>query len=158
MLMAISQFIKALFMITLTCTLQIVWSTVSRQPVVDQSQPISNQFSNLYPINRPQVTDRSPIFSDSCRRLVADFDLQLKNAVLIAQWLHWSQLYFSRKAVADRLQYMCDRGLAPPTPDCQTTTRPHTATSQRITGPTTNQHPSRRPTSCKPWEQQQLKQ
>ena len=29
---------------------------------------------------------------------------------LIAQWLHWLQLFFSRKAVADRLQYMCDRG------------------------------------------------
>ena len=26
---------------------------------------------------------------------------------LIAQWLHWLQLIFSRKAVADRLQYMC---------------------------------------------------
>ena len=31
---------------------------------------------------------------------------------LIAQWLHWLQLFFSRKAVADRLQYMCDRGLS----------------------------------------------
>ena len=30
---------------------------------------------------------------------------------LVAQWLHWLQLFFSRKAVADRLQYMCDRGL-----------------------------------------------
>ena len=36
-------------------------------------------------------------------------DLQPKNAVLITQWLHWLQLFFSRKAVADRLQYMCDR-------------------------------------------------
>ena len=31
---------------------------------------------------------------------------------LIAQWLHWLQLFFSRKAVADRLQYMCDWGLS----------------------------------------------
>ena len=31
---------------------------------------------------------------------------------LIAQWLHWLQLFFSRKAVADRLQYMCDRGVS----------------------------------------------
>ena len=29
---------------------------------------------------------------------------------LIAQWLHWLQLFFSRKAVADRLQYMYDWG------------------------------------------------
>ena len=35
---------------------------------------------------------------------------------LIAQWLHWLQLFFSRKAVADRLQYMCDRGLSAPAP------------------------------------------
>ena len=33
---------------------------------------------------------------------------------LIAQWLHWLQLFFSRKAVADRLQYMCDRGFTQP--------------------------------------------
>ena len=35
---------------------------------------------------------------------------------LIAQWLHWLQLFFSRKAataaVADRLQYMCDWGFS----------------------------------------------
>ena len=28
--------------------------------------------------------------------------------------LHWLQLFFSRKAVADRLQYMCDRGFTQP--------------------------------------------
>ena len=31
---------------------------------------------------------------------------------LIAQWFHWLQLFFSRKAVADSLQYMCDRGFS----------------------------------------------
>ena len=97
----------------ITPTQQIVWSVVShqpiadlsptiRQPVADQSQPISNQLA----INRPPVADWSPIV-----RVVADqspIDLQLKNAVLIA---HCLQLFFSRKAVADRLQYMCDQGL-----------------------------------------------
>ena len=86
-------------------------SPTSRQRVADQSQPISNQLA----INRPPVDDRSPT---GCRFLgivVADqspIDLQPKNAVLIAQWLHWLQLFFSCKAVADRLQYMCDRGLS----------------------------------------------
>ena len=29
---------------------------------------------------------------------------------LITQWLRWLELFFSHKAVADRLQYICDRG------------------------------------------------
>ena len=112
--------IKALFMIT--PTMQIVWSIVSRQPiadlsptsrqpVADQSQPISNQLL----INRPPVADRSPTGRRCLGIVVADqspIDLQPKKMqFLIAQWLHWLQLFFSRKAVADRLQYMCDRGL-----------------------------------------------
>ena len=31
-------------------------------------------------------------------------------AVLIARWLYWLQLIFGRKAVGDRLHFMCDRG------------------------------------------------
>ena len=46
------------------------------------------------------VADQSPI------------DLQPKNAVFDRTELHWLQLFFSRKAVADRLQYMCDRGFS----------------------------------------------
>ena len=38
-------------------------------------------------------------------------DLQPKNAVFDHTVVDWLQLFFSRKAVADRLQYMCDRGL-----------------------------------------------
>ena len=44
-------------------------SPTSRQPVADQSQPISNQLA----INCPPVADWSPIFRDSCRRSVADW-------------------------------------------------------------------------------------
>ena len=103
----------------ITPTQQIVWSIVSRQPiadlsptsrqpVADQSQPISNQLA----INRPPVADLSPTgrrFLDRCRRPVADCNRKMQ--FLIAQWLHWLQLFLSRKAVSERLQYMCDRGL-----------------------------------------------
>ena len=90
MLMAILyQFIKALFMIT--PTQQIVCSIISRQlivdlsptsrqPVADQSQPISNQLA----VNRPPVADRSPTGRRCLGIVVADqslIDLQLKNAV-----------------------------------------------------------------------------
>ena len=64
-------------------------------------------------INRPPVADRLTTGRRFLGIVVADqspIDLQLKNAVLIAQWLRWLQMFFSRKAVADRLQYMCDRG------------------------------------------------
>ena len=78
---------------------QIVWSIVSRRPIADLSptsrQPIATHFQS--------VGNQSP----TSRRPVAH---QSPNAILIAQRLHWLQLFFSRKAVADRLQYMCDRG------------------------------------------------
>ena len=64
----------------ITPTQQIAWSIVSRQPiadlsptsrqpVADQSQPISNQLA----INRSPVADWSPMLRDSCRRPVADW-------------------------------------------------------------------------------------
>ena len=99
----------------ITPTQQIVWSIVSRQPiadlsptsrqpVADQSQPISNQLA----INRPSVADRSPIFKDSCHRPVADWSATEKMVAVVAV-VALVAAVFSRKAVADRLQYMCDR-------------------------------------------------
>ena len=95
--------------IMITPTQQIVWSMVSRQPIADLSptsrQPVADQLqpiSNQLAINLPPVADRS----STGRRFLGN----RKNAVLIAQWLHWLQLFFSRKADADRLLYMCDRG------------------------------------------------
>ena len=103
-----------------TPTQQIVWSMVSRQPiadlsptsrqpVADQSQPISNQLA----INRPPVAD----WSSTGRRLlgivVADqssIDLQSKQCSFDRTVVALVAAVFSRKAVADRLQYMCDRG------------------------------------------------
>ena len=72
-------------------TQQIVWSIVSRQPiadlsptsrqpVADQSQPISNQLA----INRPPVADRSQTGRRCLGIVVADqspMDLQPKNSV-----------------------------------------------------------------------------
>ena len=55
-------------------------SPTSRQPVADQSQPISNQLA----INRPPVADRSPTGRQFLGIVVADqspIDLQPKNAV-----------------------------------------------------------------------------
>ena len=55
-------------------------SPTSRQPVDDQSQPISNQLA----INRPPVADRSPNGRRFLGIVVADqspIDLQPKNAV-----------------------------------------------------------------------------
>ena len=62
-------------------------SPTSRQPVDDQSQPISNQLA----INRPPVADRSPTGRRFLGIVVANqspIDLQPKNAV------------FDRKVVA----------------------------------------------------------
>ena len=100
----------------ITHTQQIVWSIVSCQPsadlsptsrqsIADQSQPISNQLA----INCQPVADWSPIFRDSFASQ-SPIDLQPKNEGLITKWLHWLQLFFSCKAVTDRLQYMCDWG------------------------------------------------
>ena len=104
----------------ITSTQQIVWSIVSRQPiadlsatnrqpVADQSQPISNQFA----IDRPLVADRSPTGRRCLGVVVADqspIDLQPKNAVFDRTVVALVAAVFSRKAVANRLQYMCDRG------------------------------------------------
>ena len=70
---------------------QIVWSIVSRrpiadlsptsrQPVADQSQPLSNQLA----INRPPVADQSPIFRDSCRRPVTKCNFDGTAIALVA--------------------------------------------------------------------------
>ena len=75
----------------ITTKKQIVWSIVSRQPIADlsptsrqpvteQSQPISNQLA----INRPPVADRSPTSRRCLGIVVADqspIDMQPKNAV-----------------------------------------------------------------------------
>ena len=71
----------------LTLTQQIVWSIsvanpspTGRQPVADQSQPISNQLA----INRPPVADLSPTGRWCLGIVAADqspIDLQPKNAV-----------------------------------------------------------------------------
>ena len=66
---------------------------------------------NPFPISRQSIADWALNFRDSCRRQVTDWSATEKNAVLIAQWLHWLQLFFSRKAVTYRSQYMCDWGL-----------------------------------------------
>ena len=55
-------------------------SPTSRQPVADQSQPISNQLA----INRPPVADQSPTGRRFLEIVVADqspIDLQRKNAI-----------------------------------------------------------------------------
>ena len=104
----------------ITPTHQIVWSIgsrqpiadlspTSRQPVADQSQPISNQLA----INRPPVADRSPTDRRFLGIVVADqspIDLQPKNCSFDRTVLALVATDFSRKAVADSLQYMCDRG------------------------------------------------
>ena len=41
---------------------------------------------------------------------ISPIDLQPKNAVLDRTVIALVAVVFSRKAVADRLQYMCDRG------------------------------------------------
>ena len=95
-------------------------SGTSRQPVADQSQHISNQSA----INRQQVANQSPTDrrflwtvlahqSQPGPQLVVDdwlpIDLQLK------RWRFWSHggslvaADFGHKAVADRLQFICDR-------------------------------------------------
>ena len=84
-------------------------SPTSRQPVADQSQPISNQLA----INRPPVADRSPTGRQILGIVVADqspIDLQPKNCSFDRTVLALFATVFSRKAVADRLQYICDRG------------------------------------------------
>ena len=93
----IKQFIKALFMIT--HTQQIVCLIVSRQLIADLSstscRPIATHFQsvgNQSPTSRRPVLDWSPTFRDSCRRPVR-LICNRKNAVLIAQWLHWLQLF-----------------------------------------------------------------
>ena len=119
MLMAIlKRFIKALFMIT--PIQQIIWSIVSRQPiadlsptsrqpVADQSQPISNQLA----INRQPVADRPSTGRRLLGIIVADqspIDLQPKKCIFDRTVVALVAAVFSRKVVADRLQYMCDRG------------------------------------------------
>ena len=85
-------------------------SPTSRQPVADQSHPISNQLA----MKRPSVGDRSPTGRRFLGIVVADqspIDLQPKNAVFDRTVVALVAAVFSRKEVADRLQYMCDRGL-----------------------------------------------
>ena len=84
--------------------------STSRQPVADQSQPISNQLA----INRPPVADRSSTGRRLLGIVVADqspIDLQPKKCSFDRTVVALVAADFSRKAVADRLQYMCDRGL-----------------------------------------------
>ena len=97
----------------ITHTQQIVWSIVSRQPIADLSQtsrqPVADQsqrISNQLVINRPPVADRSPIFRKSCRQPVADWSAISFDRTVVALVAD----VFSHKAVADKLQYMCDRG------------------------------------------------
>ena len=96
-----------------------------RQPIVNQS-PTNHRPSQ---INRQPVVTQSPTgrrlvanfhgqFWSTSRQLVGDLsptDCQLicewKMTVLVAQRLHWYQMFFGRKAVADRSQHMCDLGL-----------------------------------------------
>ena len=101
-------------------TQQIVWSIVSRlpitdlsptsrQPVADQSQPISNQLA----INRPPVANRSSTGRRLLGIVVADqspIDLQPKKCSFDRTVVALVAVVFNRKAVAYRLQYMCDRG------------------------------------------------
>ena len=114
--------IKALFMIAPTqqivCSIvsrQLIadLSSTSRQPVADQSQPISNQLA----INRPPVADRSSTGRRLLGIVVADqspINLQPKKCSFDLAPVALVAAVFSRKAVADRLQYMCDRGLSEP--------------------------------------------
>ena len=105
--------------------------TVANSPPTCR-RPVANQLPtnpNPFPISWQSIADLSPTGRRFLGIVVADqsrIALQPKNAdflqsktnaqdtvanqFLIAQWLHWLQLFFSRKAVADRLQYMCDRG------------------------------------------------
>ena len=86
-------------------------SSTSRQPVADQSQPISNQLT----INRPPVADRSSTGRRLLGIVVADqspIDLQPKKCSFDRALVALVAAVFSCKAVADRLQYMCDRGLS----------------------------------------------
>ena len=82
-------------------------SPTFRRPVAKQLPTNRNPF----PISWQSIAHQSPTGRRFLEIDVADqtpIDLQPK---LIVQWLHWLQLLFSRKAVADRLQYMGDRGL-----------------------------------------------
>ena len=101
-------------------TQQIVWSIVRRQlivdlsstshqPVADQSQPISNQLA----INRPPVANRSSTGRRLLGIVVADQSpivLQPKKCSFDRTLVALVAAVFSRKAVADILQYMCDQG------------------------------------------------
>ena len=65
-------------------------------------------------MKRPSVADRSPTGRRFLGIVVADqspIDLQPKNAVFDRTVVALVAAVFSRKEVADRLQYMCDRGL-----------------------------------------------
>ena len=87
-------------------------SHTDRQPIANQPPTTHNPISNQSAINRflahqsptgaQLVDDWSPI---DCR-----LNCDWKFAVLIARRLLWLQLFFGRKAVADRLQRMCDQG------------------------------------------------
>ena len=92
-------------------------SPTCRRPIAAHLQSIGNQSPNsrrpvpdwspilktvLAPTKRPPV----PNWSASNRRLIYN----QKVTVLIALWLLWLQLFFGRKAVANRLQCLCDRG------------------------------------------------
>ena len=115
MLMAIlQQLIKALFMIT--PTQQIVCSIVSRQLIADLSPTSRQPVADLFPVSCQSIAHQSPtdrrflgiVFTDQ-----SPIDLQSKNTVFNRTVLKLvaAVFFFSRKAVADRLQYMCDRGL-----------------------------------------------
>ena len=102
-------------------------SSTSRQPVADQSQPISNQLA----INRPPVADRS----STGRRLLgivdadqSPIDLQPKKCSFDRTVVALVAAVLSHKAVADRLQYMCDRGLTYIKNNCD-----HFIVKQRVT-------------------------
>ena len=91
-------------------------SPTDRRPVVDQSptscRTIATHFQsvgNQSPTSRRPVFDRSPTFRDS----FADqslIDLQPKKCSFDYTVVALVAAVFSRKAVADRLQYICDRG------------------------------------------------
>ena len=95
---------------TANCLIDSQSPTHRRQPVADQSQPISNQLA----INRPPVADQSSTGRRLLGIVVADqspIDLQPKNCSFDCTVVALVAAVFSRKAVADRLQNMCDRGL-----------------------------------------------
>ena len=105
----------------ITPTHRIVWSIVSLQPIADLSptsrQPVANQLPtnrNPFPISWQSIVDRSSTGRRLLGIVVADqspIDLQPKNCSFDRTAVALVAAVFSRKAVADRLQNMCDRGL-----------------------------------------------